>query len=162
MDVRSYRKKGFPLYRKKMETLSSASYIVSKNVKYTPQWRRCLFNGLLYEPPRDKTNKMSVRPAKTQISLGICPVRSGSSLCAQLIYDPSFLHVDSEDSDQTGWMPRLIWVFAGLSCHFVGFFMRRLILIRPGSHPVNDFACPAKSVELTDWQFKWVIPVISS
>ena len=27
-----------------------------------------------YEPPRDKTNKVSVRAAKTQISLGICPV----------------------------------------------------------------------------------------
>ena len=26
------------------------------------------------EPPRDKTNKITVRPAKTQISLGICPV----------------------------------------------------------------------------------------
>ena len=28
----------------------------------------------LYEPPHDKTNKMTVRPAKTQISLGIRPV----------------------------------------------------------------------------------------
>ena len=27
----------------------------------------------LYEPPLDKTNKVSVRPAKTQISLGIRP-----------------------------------------------------------------------------------------
>ena len=27
--------------------------------------------------------------------------------------DPSFLHANSEDSDQTGRMPRLIWVFAG-------------------------------------------------
>ena len=27
--------------------------------------------------------------------------------------DPRFLHADSEDSDQTGRMPRLIWVFAG-------------------------------------------------
>ena len=27
--------------------------------------------------------------------------------------DPSFLHADSEDSDQIGQMPRLIWVFAG-------------------------------------------------
>ena len=27
-----------------------------------------------YEPPRDKTNKVSVRSAKTQISLGIRPV----------------------------------------------------------------------------------------
>ena len=25
--------------------------------------------------------------------------------------DPSFLHVDSEDSDQTGRIPRMIWVF---------------------------------------------------
>ena len=55
-----------------------------------------------------------LRPAKTQISLGICPVWSESSLCAQWVAkDPSFLHVDSEDSDQTGRMPRLIWVFTG-------------------------------------------------
>ena len=27
-----------------------------------------------YEPPNDKTNKMTVRPAETQISLGICQV----------------------------------------------------------------------------------------
>ena len=37
-----------------------------------------------------------------------------SSLCSQCVAkDPSFLQADSEDSDQTGWMPRLIWVFAG-------------------------------------------------
>ena len=29
-----------------------------------------------YEPPHDKTNKMTMRPAKTQISLGIRPVWS--------------------------------------------------------------------------------------
>ena len=29
-----------------------------------------------FEPRHDKTNKVSVRPAKTQISLGICPVWS--------------------------------------------------------------------------------------
>ena len=29
-----------------------------------------------YVPPRDKTNKMSARPAETWISLGICPVWS--------------------------------------------------------------------------------------
>ena len=67
-----------------------------------------------YEPQHDKTNKMSVRPAKTQISLGICPVWSVSSLCTQWVAkDQSFLHVDSEDPDQTGQMPRLIWVFTG-------------------------------------------------
>ena len=65
------------------------------------------------EPPRDKTNKMTVRPAKTQISLGIRPIWSESSLCAQWVAeDPTFLHADSEDSVQTGRMSRLIWVFA--------------------------------------------------
>ena len=60
--------------------------------------------------------------------LSIRPVWSESSLCAQWVAkDPSFLHADSEDSDQTGQMPRLIWVFAGRTCYFVGFVMRRLI-----------------------------------
>ena len=66
---------------------------------------------------------------RRQISLGIRPVRSESSLCIQWIdKDPTFLHADSEDSDQTWGMPRLppslIRVFAGrtlillvLSCH---------------------------------------------
>ena len=44
----------------------------------------------------------------------IHPVWSESSSCAEWIAkDPSFLYADSEDSDQTGWMPRLIWVLAG-------------------------------------------------
>ena len=78
-----------------------------------------------YEPPHDKTNKMTVRPAKAQISLGICPVRSESSLCAQWIAkDPSFLHADSEDSDQDAQADlSLRWAHT----HFVGFVTRRLI-----------------------------------
>ena len=37
-----------------------------------------------------------------------------SLCCAQWVAKgPSFLHADSEDFDQTGRMPRLIWVFAG-------------------------------------------------
>ena len=61
-----------------------------------------------------KITKWHVRPAKTQISLGVRPVWSESSLCTQWVAkDPSFLHADSKDSDQTGRMPRLIWVFAG-------------------------------------------------
>ena len=39
------------------------------------------FKAWIYEPPNDKTNKMSVCPVKTQISLGICPVWS-VLLCA--------------------------------------------------------------------------------
>ena len=53
-----------------------------------------------------KPTKWHVRQAKTRISLGIRPVWSESSLCAQWVAnDPSFLHADSEDSDQTGrWL----------------------------------------------------------
>ena len=50
------------------------------------------------EPHHDKTNKMTVRPAKTQISLGISAQSDQSSLCPQRVAkDPRFLHVDSED-----------------------------------------------------------------
>ena len=62
-------------------------------------------------PRHYKTNQISVCPSKTQIRLGICPVWSESSLWVDK--DQMFLHADSEDSDQAGRMPRLIWVFAG-------------------------------------------------
>ena len=41
---------------------------------------------------------------------------------------PRFLHADSEDSDQSGGMRRLIWVFAWHKGNFVGFVMQQLIL----------------------------------
>ena len=40
---------------------------------------------LIYEPPHDKTNKMTVRQAKTPISLGIRPVLSESAPLPSLI-----------------------------------------------------------------------------
>ena len=46
----------------------------------------------------------------------------------------------SEDAAQTGRMPRLIWVFAGRTCHFVGFVVRRLIyrsIVHPASSDEN-------------------------
>ena len=74
----------------------------------------CYLSRLMTKP-----KKMTLRPAKTQISLGI--------RCAQWVAeDAMFLHADSEDSDQTGRTPRLIWVFDGRTWHFVGFVMRRL------------------------------------
>ena len=79
----------------------------------------------IIEPPRDKTNKVSVHPAKTQISLGNCPVCLESLLCTHWVAkDPKFLHADSKDSDQTGRMPRLI--FRWVLNHIVGFVMRWL------------------------------------
>ena len=79
---------------------------------------------------------MSVRPAKTQISLRISPVWSESSLCAQWIAkDPGCLHTDSEDSNQAGRVPRLIWVFA----------RRTLILL--------VLSCRGSTRDLVPWDF---------
>ena len=74
--------------------------------------KRFHFSFLLWYLSRlvTKPTKWSLHQAKTQISLGICPVGSESSLCTKLIVkDPSFLLADSEDTDQTGRMPRLIY-----------------------------------------------------
>ena len=61
-----------------------------------------------------KQTKWHVRPAKTRISLGIRPVWSEFSLSAWRKLGSLPTHwAHSEDSDQTGRMPRLIWVFAG-------------------------------------------------
>ena len=70
----------------------------------------------IFEPPHDKTNKMTVRPAMTQTSLGIRPVWSESSLSAwRKIWSLATQWAHSKDSDQTGQMARLIWVFVGRS-----------------------------------------------
>ena len=61
-----------------------------------------------------KPTKWHVHPLKTQNSLGIRPVWSESLLCALRKLVSLATHwTDSKDSDQTGCMPRLIWVFAG-------------------------------------------------
>ena len=66
------------------------------------------------EPPHDTTNYVVERPAKTKVSLGIRLVWSESSLSTWTKLVSLTTHsAHSEDSDQTGWMPRLIWVFAG-------------------------------------------------
>ena len=71
-----------------------------------------------------------MRPAKTQISLGIRPVSSESSLSAWRKLGTLATHwARSEDSDQTGRIPRLIWVFAGRTCHF-GWFCHESAQIR--------------------------------
>ena len=63
---------------------------------------------------KNNNNKMAVRPAKTQISLSIRPVWSDSSLSAWKKFGSLSTHwAHRENSDHTGRMPRLIWVFAG-------------------------------------------------
>ena len=115
-----------------------------------------------FDLPHDKTNRI-VRPAKTQTSLGIPPVWSNSSLCAQWVAkDSRFLHEDSEDSDQTGQMPRLIWVFAGRTVHFVGFVLWRLIW-RISSHMVlrSLFSWDGSNIDGESYVPGWYLSLVT-
>ena len=77
---------------------------------------------LMIEP-----TKWPLRPAKTQISLGIRPVWSETLLSAwRKLGSLATYSVQSRDSDKTGRMPRLIRVFAGRTGNFVGFLLFRL------------------------------------
>ena len=95
------------------------------------------------ESPHYKTNKMTVRPANILISLGILPAWSESSLSAwRNLWSWSTHWVHREDSSQTGWIPRLIWVFTGrtfillvLSCR--GSFSHQTIRYEKRLHHVN-------------------------
>ena len=73
----------------------------------------------------DQTAQSDIRATTWQNQQSNCvPSEDSDQPGHWLAKGPRFLHADSEDSDQTGWMPRLIWVFAGhtltllvLSCH---------------------------------------------
>ena len=86
-------------------------------------WRRvivpdCHKNSALNWAAAQQTNKMSCEPSEDsdqtgQISL-CCPQKETLEPLASY-----WAH--NEDSDQTARMLRLIWVFAGRTCHFSGF-----------------------------------------
>ena len=91
--------------------------------------------GHVTQMPR--TNFRSPDPWRLHMKWAISWQNQQSGMCTpsedsdqprhpRVLKDPNFLHADSEDSDQTGRMPRLIWVFAGRTCHLVGFVMRQL------------------------------------
>ena len=94
-------------------------------------WKRmsiCFANSVEepFEPPHDKTNNMAVRPAKTQIILGIRPVWSESSLSAWRKVG-TLLWTHSEGSEMSEIEP--VW---GFQCyrkarmHFTGLYWFRL------------------------------------
>ena len=92
-------------------------------------WVRCKFTETLlcwsdnlrqqvktFEPRHDKTIQMSVRPPKTQISLGIRPVWSESSLCALWVAnDPSFFLRTAKAVIRLGGCPG--WSESSLGVH---------------------------------------------
>ena len=91
--------------------------------------RNGAFCSQIYESESDSNRTFgNVRPAKIQISLRIRAVWSESSLGAFWIaMDAKLLHADNENSDQTEWMRRLIWVIVGRTCQKVRFPILRVI-----------------------------------
>ena len=103
-------------------------FLVIGNTHVKTMFYVICWNKSWYELPHDKTNKLICAPSENSNPTGHPP--SLISLCAQWVSrDPAFLQADNEDSDQTGQMPRLIWVFAGRTCQFAGFVMQRLIFL---------------------------------
>ena len=111
---------------------SLVAYMISTIISWAEHFK---FFGILWQshenvwvtvPPaatitsEEKLSHDMTKPTKwesTKQRLGSAWVSAQSDqslLCTEWVAkDPSFLHVDSKDSDQTGQMPRLIWVFAG-------------------------------------------------
>ena len=97
-------------------------------------WNDCIVKKKTYfthypcEPPHDKTNKMSVRPAKTQIRLGIRPIWSESSLSAWRKSWVLSYRLSAQRRLWSDWADAqadlsLRWTHS----HFVGFVMSRLL-----------------------------------
>ena len=95
-----------------------------------------------------KPTKWHMRPAMTQISLGIRPVWSESSLSAWRKLGSLATHwAHSEDSDQTGRMPRLIWVFVGRTA--------TLLVLSWGGSNYTEGARVNNSISRNEFSRKW-------
>ena len=88
----------------------------------------CVFpekkNKTQNEPPHDKTNKMTYAPSEDSDQPGHSPSLIG-------VFDKRSTgnqapKVSSAKTDQTGQMPRLMWVFAGRTGQLVGFVILQL------------------------------------
>ena len=70
----------------------------------------------------------------TQRRLGSAWTSAQSEQSLRCLHEEATHKVDSEDSNQTGWMPRLIWVFAGHTS-FCWFSHAAAQLLYDFSHP---------------------------
>ena len=95
----------------------TCTFVISMTFKQVFSWCGSI------EPQHNKTNKMTCLPSEDR-SAWASTKSDQSSLSAWRNLGSLATHwVHSEGSDQTGWMPRLICVFAGRTDHFVGFLM---------------------------------------
>ena len=76
------------------------------------------------EPRHGKTDKMTFAPSEDSDQPDHPPSWAESLLFAwRKLGSLATQWMHSKDSDQTAQMRRLIWIFAGCTCYFVGFVM---------------------------------------
>ena len=102
---------------------ASADMIAIENMWYELERPARCRVPLTVEPQHDKTNKVSVRPAKTQISLGIRPVWSVFAVRSMGSWGPK-VSLCGQRGLWSAWAADLSlrWTHS----HFVGFVMSRL------------------------------------
>ena len=81
----------------------------------------------IHEPPHVKTNKMAIASSE-DTGKSVHPLSLIRVFAVRMKKNCPKLSTERiakcEDSDQTGQVPRMIWVFAGHKGHFVGFVMK--------------------------------------
>ena len=95
--------------------------------------------GVTSEPQHDKTNKMTCAPSKDSDKPGHPPrVFTVFNVRMKKPWVLSYPYSDSVDAH------RLVWVFAGYTCHFVGFVMLWLSreLFSIGVRPFSGYSAP--------------------
>ena len=131
---------------------------------HTVFWQSSFFCSLwdiwvIYEPPHDKTSKMACAPSKDSDQPGpvsrdiamfginwkvILPVWSESALSTWRKLGSLATHwAHSEDSDQTGRMPRLNWIFAGSTVI--------LLVLSWGGSVITMQQIKSRAINLTIW-----------
>ena len=82
----------------------------------------------IFEPPHKKNQQNGMCAQQNLISAWASAQSDQSSLSAwRKLQSLATNWAQSEDSDHTGRMPRLIWVFAGRTCHIVCFVVTQLL-----------------------------------
>ena len=108
-------------------TICIHSFAVCNKCNLLP--KTSIFNYIFHYSTASPT-RLHRRPVMNQISQRIHAVWWESSQCTPwLAKDQKRLQADSEDSDQTARMRKLIWVFAGGTCNLVRNTAPRHILL---------------------------------
>ena len=116
-------------YKKKMLLSILKEWSSQQHLRNSTSRNTIIANDLIFEPPHDKTNTITIAPSEDSDQPWHPPslIWSESSLSAwRKLGSLAAYWAHCEDSDQTRRMPRLIWVFAERTDHFVGFVVSHL------------------------------------